>query len=272
MNSRHAAHSVALQKMQHRPLTSRIFLRTQRKKQFCNCARVDYGTAANRFLSLFKRQNYPSAKLILNKILMRLQRRLHALFAAAADANGSIQHQNRECGNRRATQGHVCRAPCTPSDVMCALCFVIQFNVLGMTRYSRYARASFNFCWNRSSAPAINGEAVIWTVMRLSYMYVNIIPLITLLRARRHVRVVISLIHLSARVGLLAMVAYGRCAADTIFNEGATIIWGNLYCDRWLISLGNEILIEAIVVNCNEKCEDISINWNQVRLNVQDRL
>jgi hypothetical protein len=125
MNSSHAAHSVQAlrKKMQHRPLTWRIFSpRAHKRKTILQLRRLWHCArgAAHRFLSLFKRQNYPSAKLILNKILMRLQRRLHALFAtpSAADAYGSIKTESMwKPRRRRARQGHarLPRAPCTPS-------------------------------------------------------------------------------------------------------------------------------------------------------------
>lgn len=125
---------------------------------------------------------------------MQRRRRLHA--------NGSI----RDASKQRVWKPTVaaCQprsrlplAPCTPraSSVSCALACVIQFNFLGMTRFTIYAHL-FQF-----SLGARNKRrgCIIWRVMRC--VYVNIIPSL-LSRERRHVRVVISLIHLS---GLLAM-------------------------------------------------------------------
>jgi len=139
------------QKMQRRPLTWRIFSpRAHKRKTILQLRRLWHCArgAAHRFLSLFKRQNHPSAKLILNKILMRLQRRLHALFAtpSEADAYGSIKTESmwkpRRRLLRRARQGHARVSRAHLALRLCALCFVIQFNFLGMTRFTIRAHLS----------------------------------------------------------------------------------------------------------------------------------
>lgn len=157
---------------------------TARSRRLWHCA-------AHRFLSLFKRQNYTSAKLILNKILMQRRRRLHA--------NGSIRDASKQrvwkppaaAACQARSRLALPRAPCTPrASSVCALACVIQFNFLGMTRFTICAHLL------QFSLGARNKRSgcIIWRVMRC--VYVNIIPSL-LSRERRHVRVVISLIHLS---------------------------------------------------------------------------